>query len=114
MAANKALVTSILERMASFLVNSMLDFERNVAVLRKETVYIWLQKSKPIFTGWLDKAVIWDDIKREANLECFFHWLALLPYDATSNTEALLQCVNFLLRQRLEELEENQVNRAEI
>ena len=42
MLANKTLVTSILERLATFLVNSMLDFERHVVANKKETEFIWM------------------------------------------------------------------------
>ena len=103
---NKNHVDKILVPMASFLVDSMMDFEREFETDKDEHYKLWFTKRHRLFESWMDKAVRWDTgIESDIQPDCFFYWLALLPYDATHNTEALILCVQHLVNERIEEME---------
>ena len=93
MTQNAPKVAKILEKLASYLLDSMMAFEYSRGTYKLASIEkAWHCEVKSLdpFNKWLDKAMIWDNDDRKKNGGCFFLWLALLPYEATHNTEALL------------------------
>ena len=90
--------------MAKFLVDSMMDFEQEFSLpgAQASPVFVWFAKRTAIMEKWLARAVRWRELDDRVIGGCFFYWLALLPYDATHNVEAMIQCVLELIQKRIE------------